>query len=775
MTFSIALLLVLLLFLVVTLLREWLPNEVAAFVVLLVLVYGGYVTVEQAFAGFASPAVIAIFSIFFISGALRQTGVADGVGRKIAQWSGGSEVTLLIALMLMAAAMSAFMNNVAAVAMLMPAVASIAAHSGTSPSRLYIPLSFGVLLGGITTLVGTPPNLLASQVLAEHGRVPLDLFDITPIGIAIVLAGIAYMVIIGRHLLPSTVEARRHRDVGGLTNAYRIEERLTSIRVPAGSNLDGLSLRETRLGTALDVAVVAVQRGKKKILAPLPDFRLEADDLLLVDGSFADLQQLLGMQGVAVREVEPGRLDQVARKVEGVVVALPAGSGLVGKSLRELHFRDRFGVLVVGLRRGAELVREELGRRILRQTDEILALGTPEQIAALSSQKGLRVVAEGQSLQDLIQERFFVLKVPAASALSGRTIRESRLGELAGLTVLGIVRGGQALLAMPGDEKILADDELLVAGEPRRIVDLGELGELALDAHTPITQLESESVKVSEVVVAPRSAAAGSSLRQLQFRDRYGVQVLALWRGGQAIYKELANIPLRFGDALLIHGAKTNIGRLAENPDFVVLSVESQPRRQSKAPVAIGALLLAIGLVVADLAPMHLAAFTGAMLCVVTGTFTMQEAYRSIEWRAVYVVAAVWPLGLAMTSSGAAHWLAEVLLGIGAELGAYAFLALLIVLSSALSQVLDGVPAVVILGAVAVEVAAKLEVSPYPLVVGVGLAASAAFMTPFSHKASLLVVSAGGYTTRDFLRVGTPLTLLMMVLLVLLIPIFFPF
>lgn len=768
-------LLVILVLMIVVLVAEWASSEVVAFCVLLLLFYLDYLRPAEAFEGFASPVVITIFGIFFISSALRETGVADAFGRRIARWAGGNSTRLLVVLMLASALLSAWMNNVAAVAMLMPAVASIAVHTGTPPSKLFMPLTFGVILGGVTTLVGTPPNLVASQVLAQSGFEPLGLFDVAPVGIAVVLAGVAYMVFFGRRWLPGGQTEKRRRDASVLTHAYRIEERLTSIRVPVGSKLDGATLRETRMGTALDVAVVAVLRGRKKILAPGPDFRLEGEDTLLVDGVFSDLEHLLNVQGLAVFEVEASRL-AASPMAQGVVLSLPAGSGLVGKSLRELRFRDRFGVLVVGLRRNGELVREELGRRILRPTDQILALGTAEQVASLRNQKGLRVDAEGLALGELMEERFFTLQVPPGSPLIGRSVRESRLGELAGLTVLGILRGGLLSLAVSGDETVEKGDELLVAGEPTRILDLVALGQLELAAEPAGMKLESDTVGVAEVVVAPRSAAAGSSLRQLSFRDRFGLQALALWRGGNTIAKELANIPLRYGDALLLHGPIEKIRRLAEEPDFVVLlEPELERPRSDKAPFAVAALALLILLIVTGAAPTHIAALTGAMLCVVSGAITMPQAYKAIEWRALYFLAAIWPIGTAMQKSGASAFLASGILGLGDELGPTVYLAILVCASSLLAQVLDGVPAVIILGSVAIELAERLDVSPYPLVVGIGLAASAAFMTPWSHKASLLVVNAGGYHTRDFLKVGTPLTLLMLVLLVLLVPIAFPF
>jgi di/tricarboxylate transporter len=182
-----------------------------------------------------------------------------------------------------------------------------------------------------------------------------------------------------------------------------------------------------------------------------------------------------------------------------------------------------------------------------------------------------------------------------------------------------------------------------------------------------------------------------------------------------------------------------------------------------------------IGLVVSGQQPIHVAAFTAATLVILFGALTMQEAYRAIEWRAIFLVAAVLPVGLAMERTGAAQLMADSVAEIAGPFGPYAILAALVGLASLLSQGLDGAPAVVLLAPVVLQTAQNLDISPYPLMMGVSLAASAAFMTPFSHKANLLVMGAGGYRSSDYLKVGTPLTLLLFVLLVLLVPVFFPF
>jgi di/tricarboxylate transporter len=238
----------------------------------------------------------------------------------------------------------------------------------------------------------------------------------------------------------------------------------------------------------------------------------------------------------------------------------------------------------------------------------------------------------------------------------------------------------------------------------------------------------------------------------------------------------LANLKLHFGDALLLQGRREKIQLLGDDPDFVVLSASIQPvRRKSKAPFAIAGLMLMIGLVVAGFQPIQVAAFTAASLIVLSGALTMQEAYRAIEWRAIFLVAAILPVGIAMERTGAASWLSETVVSNAGPLGPYAVLAMLVVLSSVLSQGLDGAPTVVLLTPVVIQAAQGLGYSPYPLMMGVALAASAAFMTPFSHKANLLVMGAGGYKAMDYVKVGTPLTVVVLAVIVFLVPVFFPF
>lgn len=776
MTVEILVLLALLSVMVFLFLTEKLPVDLTAFLGLVVLVFGGYVGADEAFSGFASSAVITMLSIFVVSAALLYTGVADWLAGRMYAVVGGREIPLVITLMIVAGVLSAFMNNIAATAVLMPAVASLARRSGLAASRLFMPLAFGAILGGTTTLVGTPPNIVAAAMMRDRGLTPFGLFDFTPVGAALLGLGVLFMITVGRRLLPVREMSDPRSSARKLAQVYQLRQSLFSIRIPEGSSLDGLTLGEMRLGSTLAVNVVSVLRDGRRDLAPEAATVLRGGDVLVVEGKLEDLRELMRVQGVQVEKTAPEELPRPKRGISGVRVALAEGSPLLGQTLREVKFRERFGVVAVGIERDGSVIRQELATLRLQAGDEILALGTRSQIRQLAARPEFTVREAGLSAVRQPQEGLYVIRIPENSPLVGATVGGSRMGELVGLTVGGIIREDQTQLAVSPEEKLRAGDQLLIAGEPRRILNLLELSEVQVNGEVEEPALESEEVGVAEATLAPRSSVAGQTLSKLDFRDRYGVQVLAIWREGRSISGSLANRTLRFGDALLLQGPRERIRRMAADPDFLILSgAPDIPRRTHKAPHALGALLLMVGLVVLGIQPIQVAAFTAASAALLAGALTMEEAYRAIEWRAIFLVAAVLPVGVAMERTGAAPLLAETVSSIAGPFGPFAILAAMAVLSSLLSQGLDGAPAVVLLTPVVLETAGKLGLSPYPLMMAVSLSASAAFMTPFSHKANLLVMGAGGYRASDYLKVGTPLTLILLAILTILVPVFFPF
>lgn len=776
MTPEIAFLFAILAVMVFLFLTEKLPVELTAFAGLAVLALAGYIEPDEAFQGFSSPAVITMLSVFFVSAALLHTGVADSAARGIHRVVGSRERLLIVFLMLVAGALSAFMNNVAATAVLMPAVAALSHEADLAPSRLYMPLAFGAILGGTTTLVGTPPNLLTAQVVSEQGGIePLGLFDFTPFGLALLFAGVIYMLTIGQWLLPEGGMTSQGSPQGDLTQIYRLRERLFSIHVPSGSPLDGTTLRQARLGTALRIKVVAVLRGGEKELAPSPDFEIYGGDRLLVEGRFSDVEHLAGVQGLEMADSRTTSLREASGIFTGLVVRITEGNRAVGRTVQSLRVRERFGVLVAAIWRDGEVVHDRPGGLPLRVGDEVLLIGRREQIEMVAASPQTDVVEIGRTAVGRLEGVAFELSVGAGSTMVGKTLRDSRMGELVGITVIGVVRDGGLITVAPEDE-LEAGDRLLVTGESTRIASLVDVGEVEVEEEAPEAAIESESVSVVEVVVAPRSSIAGGTLAELDFRERYGLQALAIWRDGEPVHEGLADLTLGIGDALLLQGPAAKAQLLVADPDFLVLTPGlEEARRAHKAPFALAGLGMMVFLVVAGLFPIQVAAFAAAVFVVLSGALTMDEAYRAIEWRAIFLVAAVLPVGVAMERSGAAALIADGVVNTAGELGPMAVLVSLLVLSSALSQGLDGAPTVVLLAPVVFLLAEQLQISPRPLMMGVGLAASAAFLTPFSHKANLLVMGAGGYRVGDFVRVGSLLTVIVLGLLALLIPLLLPF
>ncbi len=776
MTVEIGFLFLILAVMVVLFLTEKIPVDLTAFLGLVVLIFSGFVKADEAFTGFASSAVITMLSIFIVSASLLHTGMADMVGARIYAWVGSREVPLIITIMLVAGILSAFMNNIAAAAVLLPTVASVARRAGLSPSRLLMPLAFGAILGGTTTLVGTPPNILVGAMLTARGMKSFELFDFAPLGIILLVLGIIFMATIGRRLLPSREMTPSPSISTNLADLYHLEERIFSIRIPSDSGLDGTTLAEARLGTALGVQVVAVLRDGRKQVAPRPTTVLNSGDTLLVEGRLSDLQQILKVQGTEIEQAGIGQLPRPTRGFGAIRVEVGDHSTFGGKSLKQLDFRGRYGAIVMAIRRGPQLLRDGLGEQVLGAGDELVLIGAREALDQLGSHPGLIVLETGLTTLRQLQQHLFLIRVHSGSPLAGATLGASRIGELIGLTVGGIVREGETHAAVSPEEVIRAGDNLLVAGESGRIASLLELGDIQFDPEVDVSELGSEDMALVEASLAPRCSLVGKTLGEISFRQRYGLQVLAVWREGAPLRSRLAGLQLTFGDALLLQGSPERMRMLAADPDFLVLSQTVQAvRRVAKAPFAVGSLLLMIGLVMAGIQPIHVAAFTAASLVVLSGALTMKEAYASIEWRAIFLVAAILPVGIAMERTGAARWLADTVVSTAGPLGPYMVLGMLVVLSSLLSQGLDGAPTVVLLTPVVLKAADGLGLSPYPLMMGVGLAASAAFMTPFSHKANLLVMGAGGYRAVDYLKVGTPLTIVFLILLILTVPVFFPF
>ncbi|MGB2908976.1 MAG: SLC13 family permease, partial [Anaerolineales bacterium] len=480
MTPEIALTLAIILAAVILFATEKLRVDLIALLVLLAVSITGLVSKEEVFLGFANPAVITIWAVYIVSGGLYKTGVADEIGSVILRLSGASEARLIIVIMLVCGGMSAFMNNVGAVAVLMPAVVGISRKTGIPVSKLLIPLAFSSLLGGTMTLIGTPANILAQGILKARGLSGFGFFEITPMGMIVLATGIIYMVVIGRHLLP---------------------------------------VRETASG--------------------------------------------------------PGASKRLREYISQVMVT--SNSPLIGKNLYE-----------------------------------------------------------------------------------------SRLGADYGLNVLSIIREGNPIVGLHRDMVIQGNDNLILEGSAENIIASGEKLKLTIQVEQDVelVDLDTEQSHIFEATLAPRSTIVGCTLKQVHFRSRFGFTAIAIWRQGEVITDHLCDVEFRFGDALLLQGSPGRVRTLQEGNEFLVLEpLEIETVRKKRAPVAVGIMLLVIALAIFSDLGIATAMVFGSVSMVLTGCLSMDEAYKSIDWRTVFLVGGMLSLGMAMENTGTAQFLADLLLG----------------------------------------------------------------------------------------------------------------
>jgi di/tricarboxylate transporter len=383
---EILLVFVILLAAVVIFVTGWLRMDVTALLVLAALAITGLLTPQQAFAGFSSPAVITVGGMFVISAALARTGVAGVLGRHLLRVAGDRETPLVITIMLTAGVLSSVMNNIGVAAMLLPVVMDIARRTGHAPSRLLMPLALGSLMGGLMTLVGTPPNILASEALAERGLPPLGLLDFTPPGALILMVGVGFVAVLGRRLLP-TRDPRGESDRRGgeeLASAFHLQERIFVVRLPPRSTLHGKLLAESNLGSALGLHVMAVLREGETTLAPSPDTVLAAGDRLVVQGRPDLLMELRDDRHLTMQQATAPSDRLVSEEIGLAEARVESGSDLVGSTLLQLRFRQRFGVIVLAVRRGDTVRRTHLERIPLETGDVLLLQGPRDRLGALA-------------------------------------------------------------------------------------------------------------------------------------------------------------------------------------------------------------------------------------------------------------------------------------------------------------------------------------------------------------------------------------------------------
>jgi di/tricarboxylate transporter len=325
-------------------------------------------------------------------------------------------------------------------------------------------------------------------------------------------------------------------------------------------------------------------------------------------------------------------------------------------------------------------------------------------------------------------------------------------------------------------EHLRAGDPRLVKGHRQSLASVEGLRGIEIEGEHPDPgALESEEIGLAEVVLSPRTTLVGRTLRNLHFREKYGLTVMAITRAGTVLRTGLRDLPLSFGDALLLYGPRRRLQVLAREPDFLVLTDQDRPPVDVvRAPVAT---VIMAGVIVAVLTgwlPIYIAAVAGAVLMVLTGCLTMDDAYRAIEWKAVFLIAGMLPLGVAMQQSGAAEWITAHSLDLIGDGSPLLLIAGLYLVTAIGAQVMPTPAVAILMAPIALTTAADLGLSPQALLMTVALAASASFMSPIAHPANVLVMGPGDYRFGDYVKVGLPLTLVSLTVALTVLPLVWP-
>jgi len=781
MTTEILLVVIALIFALVFFITGKLRVDVTALIVLCFLAISGLVTPQEAVSAFGNPAVVTIWAMFILSGALVKTNIANVIGSRVLKLSGRSETGLILGIMSISGLLSAFMNNIGVAALMLPVVMSVSRFTNHSPSRLLIPMAFGVLLGGTTTIL-TTMNILVSNSLLENGFKPFGIFDFTPVGIFVLAGGILFMAFIGKNFLPKRDLIKESLSEGkDLKDHYELQERMNSLRLPEGSLLAGKSIAEIGIGTLTGLTVVALIRNGKTILAPEPSMKLEVSDVMVIEGRLDRLNEFIGWKKLQIDGDDKVLNTIDLSGINYAEVTIPDNSSMIDKSYYEIHFRKNYGINVFAIKSGEKIYHGNLASHRINPNDVLIVRGREDSLKKLESAgefTDFKIMTKDEVDDKYkINEQLFVINISDDSALIGKTLSKSRMGAVFGLHILAIVRGDEKIIMPEPDELIQSGDKLVISGLKYDLDLLRGLQELKIENESIITEkeLESDQIGLIEVSLSPRSNVVGKTLRDIHFRTKYGLQVIAVWREGKAIRTDLRDIELKFGDALLLMGKRDNVKFLIENNDFIILSQElRQVLNKKKAPVSAGIMLLFIITVFLGWLPISTAALSAVVLMILTGCLMIEDAYKSIDWKAIFLIAGMIPLGIAIQKTGAADLVSSQILLMHNWIGDWGVLVLLYLMITIAAVFIPTSALVVFTAPVFISIANQLGISPYTVMMVLAVSSSASFISPVSHPANVLVMGPGGYKFSDYTKVGLPLSFVVMIIGLVMISIFWP-
>lgn len=592
-------------------------SDIVALIAIVVLTVGGILTPGQALAGFSNSIVIMMVGLFVVGGAIFNTGLAKMLGSRLLKLGGGSSMRLLLVVVIATAVIGGFVSNTGTVALMLPIIVGMAAAGGLSASRFLMPVAFASSIGGMLTLIGTPPNLVIAEAWENFSGEPITMFTILPLGLVCLVAGTLLLIPMSKML------AKKGEGEG------------------ADDDNKGRSL-----------------------LQIVEDYNLNHDLW---------------------------------------IARVPKDSPIAGLTLGALALRSNYGLDVYELREG-----EGKGRRLIANITQ---------------------------------------KAPEA----GSTIDAGDT-----LFLRGPLDGARRLAAYYG----------LV---------------LTTDADEVKSRMKFYDIGLAEIIPLPESGLLRETIGELDFRNRYNVNVLAVRRGSTFITEDLRSVEIRKGDVLLVQGTWDAIGSLsAQTSQWMVLgqpeSRASQVTLDYKAPIAaIIMIAMVVGLVV-DVIPAVMTVLIAAILMILTGCFrNTADAYKTINWESIVLIAAMMPMSTALDKTGISAMVSTSLVDWFGSLGPHGLMAAIYFTTSIMSLFISNTATAVLLAPIAVASAVGFGVSPLPMLFAVTFGASLSFASPFSTPPNALVMSAGRYTFMDYVRIGAPLQILLGILMIFVIPLFFPF
>ena len=599
-------------------------SDLVALCALLALLLCQVLNTTEALSGFSNSTVIMMIGLFIVGGGIFQTGLAKMIGSKVMALAGQSELRLFLLVMIVTAAIGMFVSNTGTVALMLPIVVSMAAAAGTSSRRLLMPLAFASSMGGMMTLIGTPPNLIVSDTLATSGFEPLEFFSFLPVGLITLAVGILV-------LLPLT----------------------------------------------------------KLFLSP----KDKADDK---KKSGKSLKELVNEYGITEN------LFRVHIKDEQ--------SPAIGKTVVDLNVYREYGINVLELRRSAgqnrfvRTVNQQLASPdlILGQGDVLYLSGQPDMVKKFAEDYSLRL-------------------------LDRRT------------------------------------DEI--------------------EGSSSNTSLDFFDIGVAEILIMPTSSMINRTIIEAGFRSKFNVNVLGIRRKQEYLLKELGSEKILEGDVLLVQGAWKDIARMKnESSNWVVLGEPLQEAAKVtldyKAPIAAAIMIAMIIMMVVDSIPVApvTSVLLAAVFMVITGCVrSVEAAYKTINWQTIVLFAAMLPMSIALEKTGVSNMIANTIVtGLGSS-GPILMLAGIYAATSVMTIFISNTVTAVLMAPIALQCAMQIGVSPVPFMFAVTVAASMCFASPFSTPPNALVMSAGQYTFMDYIKVGLPLQIIMGIVMVLTLPLLFPF